>query len=255
MKKITVIFGGTVGLYQGYFKIFEAIEKEFNCIIRRISPFKFSGKIGNIKIDFEFCINPIKDKNYFASKKYLETSRWKELVPPSANDVVKKIKSDYVLFFGICGAFKGKKNQIYIPEEFKEIFFKETSIKYKHIMKITPKNKITIKNILANKVKGIKSKVITSNMTLTHKNIEKESKDHLIALANILIKHGDLVDKEMYQIAKYFNNKIPLGIMVMSSDILTVKKHMLEDKTFNLNIETFNKSCIEALKTIIEKDV
>lgn len=248
MKKITVIFGGAIGLYNDYFRIFDAIEHYFKCIVRRVSAYKFDCKINNTKIEFRFCYNPTRDKNYYNNKKFLE-SMYRDLIPLPADELAKKIKNtDKVLFFGICGSFKGKISEIHTPEEFHEIFFNEVYIKHKEILKIKPMNKIEIKNILSEKIKGKKSKSITSNVTLTPNTIEKKDKAYLIILGEKLAKKGDIVDKESYQIAKYFKNKIPLGMMLMTSDILTIKKYMLTAKIFNPNKKKFNKNCIKAIK-------
>ena len=166
MKKITVIFGGSVGLYSGYFRIFDEIEKQLSCSVRRDSPYSFSTKIKDTRIEFKFCICPTRDKAYYSSKKYLETT-WKEVVPVPADELVKKIKSDKVLFLGICGSFKGKMGEISFPEEFHEILFEDVYIKHKEILKIKPMNKVAIKNILKEESDGKKKAVVTSNITLT----------------------------------------------------------------------------------------
>jgi hypothetical protein len=248
-KKITLIFGGTVGLYTGYFRVFDAIEKQFGCEFRRILPDKVTGKIGEYEVECLFCITPVRDINYYASKKYNET-RWKEVVPKPAEEIVKEVNSDKVLFFGICGAFKGKKNEIYLPQEFHEILFKETYIKHEEILKIKPLNKIIFDNFLTNKINGKNTRAVTSNITLTYNCIEDRNKDYLIEMAKILLKDADIVDKEMYQIVKGLSKK-KLGLMVMSSDVLSIKKHMLEYKNFDLDKKKFNKSVIDSIKVIL----
>jgi hypothetical protein len=250
MEKLTLIFGGTVGLYTGYFRVFDAIEKKFRCEFRRVLPDKITGKIKDVEVECLFCINPVKDINYDAAKKFHEI-RYKDVVPKPAEEVVKKVNSDWVLFFGLCGAFKGKKNEIYLPQEFHELIFKEVYVKHKEILKIKPLNKIRLENLLINKIDGEDAKAITSNVTLTYTNMENRSKENLIKIAKILSRTADIVDKETYQIAKHLNKK-KLGIMLMSSDILSVKKHMLEDKTFDLDKEKFNNKVTEAIKYFLK---
>lgn len=249
MKKLVVIFGGTIGVYLGYFKIFHEIEKKFNCKIRRTGVNSLSCRVEDVEIDFKFCLNPIRDKNYLSLKKFLEEGYLKEVTPLPANELVKKIKNtDGILFFGLCGTFKGRKGDIYFPEEFKEVFF-NTYIKHEEISKIKPFNRIKIKNFLAKKIKGKKTRVVTSNLTLMHESMENKCKDNLVILGKILSKHGDVVEKESYQIVKSFKNKIPLGLMLMSSDVLTMKKYIFKTGyDFNPNKKRFNKYCIQSLK-------
>ncbi len=252
MKKLIVIFGGAVGLYQGYFNIFHEIEKHFKCIIRRNTPFKFSCKIKEKLIEFRFCYGPTRDKNYYNAKKFLET-KFKELVPPPADELSKKLKNaEKTLLLGICGAFKGKKGTIHIPKEFKEIFFSDVYIKHKEILKIKPFNKITIDNFLSNKLKGSKSSLVTSNISLVPDNVEDRKKEYLISLAEKLSKQGDIVDKESYQIVKYLKNK-SLGIMFMTSDLLSVKKHMMTLEGFSPDKKKFVENTIKAIKIALEK--
>lgn len=253
MKKITVIFGGTLDWYLRYFEVFRTIEKKFNCIIRRNGINSLSCKIEDIKFDFLFCLHPIRDENYLSLKKSKEESGWKEIVCLPADELVKKIKnSNMILFFGLCGGFKGKKNDIYFPEKFSEVFFKR-QIKKTGISKIKPFNQIKIHNFLTGKLKGKKSKIVTSNLTLMPESIEDKCKASLIRLTNIFLKYGDLVDKEGYQVAKYFNGKVPLGFMFMASDVLTVKKDMMKPKNFNPNKNKFNQTCVKCLKIALNE--
>jgi hypothetical protein len=253
MKKITVIFGGSVGLYHGYFRIFDLMENEFKCKLRRNAPAKFTTKINNIIIEFTFCYNPRRDKNYYASRKIIQ-EKFKDIAPKPAEEFVKTIKNtNMVLFFGLCGAFNGNKGTIYCPKEFREVFFEDKIIKHKEIFLVEPKNPVKIKNILLNHIKSKPTRIVTSNVTLTHGNIENESKEHLIILANNLSKSGDAVDKESYQVAKHFNGKLPIGVMLMSSDVLSIKKHMLTYNNFKPDVKKFNKACFNSLDFAINR--
>ena len=140
-KRIAIIFGGSFGIYSGVFK---EIDKKFDCKIMRTSPFRLKVRINKIEVKFYICNSPIRDKNYHLQKRWLQSSQWKELMPPPANEVVKAVdKPQIVLFFGYCGTFKGKKS-VYAPETFKEIFFKEKSIMDIDELNMTTKNKIKI---------------------------------------------------------------------------------------------------------------
>src|SRR3989344_2559547 len=105
-KKVAIIFGGGFGLYSGVFK---EIDKKFNCKIMRTSPFRLKVKIKNVEVKFYICNSPVRDENYYFQKKWLQSSQWKELMPPPANEVVNVVGNPkIVLFFGYCGTFKGK---------------------------------------------------------------------------------------------------------------------------------------------------
>ncbi|MEK6926477.1 MAG: hypothetical protein AABW50_04330 [Nanoarchaeota archaeon] len=252
MKKLTIIYGGSVGLYQGYFRVFNEIEKSLGCIIKRVSYFKFITKINNTKVEFLFSDMPTKGKNYYLNKKYLAT-RWKELIPPPADEVATRIKNtDAVLFLGLCGGFHGKKGDIHTPEEFNELLFKKTRISHKKDFKINPKTKIKLQNFLLSKIKAKKSRVVTSNMALTPDNAVNKDEEIIIKLAQILRDHTEVVEMETYPIVKILGHKFPLGIMLMTSDLVHVKKHMMRHGKFTPHKNIFNKNCIRAIKIALE---
>jgi len=250
-KNLYVIFGGSVSHYHDWLRVTYEIEKKLRIKLKRTKAEEFKGKRDGINIVIKFCWNPIRDKNYYEMKKYEEIEH-KAIVAIPANELVKKIKNpNAVLFLGLCGGFKGKKDEIYIPEEFKEILFKEKFVKNHEILTAKPLNKIKTKNFLKNKIKGKGAKVITSNLTLMPKNMEDESEESLIKLTNTLLKSGDVVEKESYQIVKKFNKKCPIGIVLIASDILTIKKHMLRPHKFNPNRENIKKTFSNSIKEMI----
>lgn len=251
MKKIiTIIFGGTFGLYH---HVFNEIEKKLNCKIMRKSVYFLTTKIKSAEINFYICNSPVRDRNYYFQKKYLQSSQWKELIPPPANEIANKIKkSDTILFFGYCGTFKGKKS-VYVPGVFKEIFFNKSKIMDVDELKMKVENEIKTQNILKTVINGEDAKVITSNLTLAPYHAKPESKDKIIRIANILSNFGDVVEKETYQIVKHFNNKIPLGIYLQSSDVLTNKRHMLSHKGMETDKNKFNKNVIKSIKFALGK--
>jgi len=255
MEKLTIILGGPVGIYQYNLKFFDAFEKKFKCKIMRNSEFSFSTKIKKTKVEFLFCFNPKRDKNYNLLKKYLAIEQ-KELMPPPSEVLAKRIKgNDPVLFFGLCGGFKGKIDQVYLPTQFKELNFGEDIIRHKVIEKLKPRKPITRKNILVGKIKGKKARIVTTNLTLAPKNVEKESMNHVRIMANKLLKHADAVEKETYQIAKNIDKKTPLGLLVVASDVLHKEKYMLnlKLKRFKLNKDLFNHACHQAIEMVMEK--
>ncbi|MBU2576189.1 MAG: hypothetical protein KKF50_00525 [Nanoarchaeota archaeon] len=250
MNKLTIIFGGFVDLYRSYFNVFNEVEKEFGIKIRRKSPYLFSGKLGKILIEFRFCFHPIRDENYKVNKKYQEEGLGKELVPDSAEDLVKKINSEAVIFAGLCGVFKGKKNQIFIPEKFSEILFDSIFIKKTSKIKLT--KTFSRKNFL--KKLGKTSHAITSNVTLSPVCIEGNSSELLIKIGKELSKEADHVDKEVYSIAKGLKKNVLFGAFLLSSDIITVRKHMIDKIIFAPNKNLFNKTLIKSIKTMVKDD-
>lgn len=232
VKKLTIIFGGGVDFYHKQLNVFNIIEKVNGWKFKRIAPEKLIANVDNIKIEVRFCWNPIRDKIYEDFKSYIQTEL-KDILAVPASELVEKIKNtDGILFLGMCGAFKGKKNHIYLPNKFKELIFKDSIIKHKHILKIKPKNLISTENFLIGKTLGKESRAVTSNLTLCDKNAEDKSRELIAKLGKILVKHGDFVEKESYQIAKKFKNIYPLGFMIIASDVVSIKKHQMHGKQF-----------------------
>ncbi|MBU4000564.1 hypothetical protein KKG29_05360, partial [Patescibacteria group bacterium] len=241
--------GGSVRLYLNYIMLFSTIEKRFNCKIKKKNNFEFQTTFNNNKIQILFAKNPTRDNIYIKYKNYLEKNRI-ELLPPPGDEVAKKIKnSDVVLFFGLCGGFKGRKGDIYLPEKLLEISLNSHYLKKEYISHINAINQIKINNIFIGKINGKKSKIITSNVALCADSIEEE--ESLIELCRKLSDQGDIVDKESYSIAKNIKN-IPLGIMVMSSDLLYNKKTMLRNKRpFIIDTKKFNKFCLKCIESVL----
>jgi len=249
-KKLTIVLGGNVGFYLWSMGTFSAIEKNLNCKIKRISYFKFSTSIKGVMIEFRICYNPTKDNNY-KKRAELFALNEKEIIPPPSDEVAKKIKSRNILFLGLCGGLKGKKSEIFIPEEFNEIFFEDVYIKQEEILKIIPKNKIKIKNALKGEMSGKNAKVLTTNLTLMKDTIQDKKIEYLMMLGNNLSKNIDVVEKESYPIVKKFRN-VNIGVMLMSSDILTIKRNVMKTGKFNPNKDVFNKNCSKAIKEMLK---
>jgi hypothetical protein len=252
-KNFYIIFGGSVNHYHDWFRVTYEIEKKLKIKLRRTNAEEFRAKKGNLNIIIRFCWNPVRDKNYLNLKEYQETE-FKDIVAVPASELVKKLKNPAaVLFLGLCGGFKGDKSDVYVPEDFKEIIFEEKFIREKEILKIKPKNKIKIKNFMKGIVEGKPARVITSNLTLMPKNMENESEDILIKLTNHLLKNGDVVEKETYQIVKEFSKKCPLGVVLVASDVLTIKKHMLRPHKFKPNRAKLKNIFSNAVKEMEKK--
>jgi hypothetical protein len=253
MKKLTVILGGSVDFYQKHMNLLRLVEKKTRWKIKKINFERFSCKVNGIDIDILFCWNPIRDAAYYDLKKFAE-SKLKFAVHLPASELVKKIKNIHaVLFIGNCGAFQGKKEETYLPSMFNELLFKKLVVDEEIIKNLKPKGKINIKNILQGKIKGKESIAITSNLTLSPNNMLNHDKDLLIKAAKKLSKYGDMVEKESYQIVKAFKNKIPLGVIMISSDVLSIKKHMMDNKNFKPNKENFANTFIKSIKIMVNE--
>ncbi len=247
---ISIIFCGPVSLYN-YFQTFDVIEKYFNCKIKKINSNKFFCKINNTKINFYFCLNPTRDKNYTLLKQRKKTGHLKESIPLPADELVKQIsESKVVLSFGLCGAFKGKKSEIYLPVKFKKLLFNENYINSKEIKKIENSPKIKINNFLVNKITGRKSTDITSNLLFVP---EDEKDNGFFRIVKFLSKFGDVIEKENYPIVKFLKDKTQLGIMLFASDTLNRKSGTLKfGYDFKQNKNKFNYYCIKSIKTALQ---
>lgn len=247
-EKVAILIGSPYNILAKKSTLYNLIESKLNSKFKKISKYIYKIETENFLFNFYACYKPKRDKSYTSSKEYFKTKG--EDTPPSTKEVLKKIKNpDKVFLFGTCGSLNGKKNQIYLPNEFYNISFKETYIKQKEIDEISLDRKIECKNILLNKVKGLKSKVITSNVTFIQGRIQDESKEHTIKLAKIMGEHVNCVDMESYPIVKKFRNKSPIGIFLFSSDV--VGKH----KKMNFRLREFQKKVSDAIKKIDRKEI
>ncbi len=238
-----MIFGGNVEPYE---QTVRAILGELGITkLEKREAFNLSVRINDIELEFLWCYGPTKDKNYDASKEYF-LKTYKQLLPPPADEVVKLVKqTNVVLFFGLCGAFKGNVNEVYLPTEFSEINFQERMIKKEHIPKIIPKNKITCNNILLGKIKGKKSKQVTSNLTLSPALIaEPHPEEHVRTIAYNLLSFADAVDKESFEVVKALGAKFPIGIAVIASDVLEKNESMLTSVKEHWDREHFKQVCL-----------
>jgi len=252
MEKLVIIFGGTFALYNNHFEIFREIDKKFGNKVRRVNANKLITKIRGVVVEFLFCLNPTRDENYLFLKKSKEESGWKELVPLPSDELIKKINNpNVILLFGLCGGFQGNRGEYYIPNVFRKVFFKKV-VKKDELSKIKISSPIKIKNIFSNKIKTNYKKIITSNKTLLPDIIEKKDKNVLVDLAKIFSKYAQGVEKESYPIVKNFR-KSKLGVALMSSDIVSCKKRMMEGHHFTPNKKRFNNMVIKGIKIALEK--
>jgi len=249
--KLTIIIGGSIDFYHNYMNLFKLVEKKEGWAFRRINFERFVARVKNVDIDVRFCWNPTRDKAYEKLKRSAE-DKMKFIVHDPADELVKKIgKTDAVLFFGSCGAFLGKKGEVYVPQIFNELLFKKLIIDKALLKKLKPKGKISFNNHLRGKMVGKDCRVIISNLTLSPDNMKDKNKDLLIEVAKKLSDYGDVVEKESYQIVKGFKDKCPLGVVMVVSDVLSVKKHMMDQKHFKPNKNNLARVFIQSVKAML----
>ena len=218
-RRIAVLIGSPYNVLAKKGNLYRLIERKLNSKFKKVSKYVYKIETKENLFYFYACYKPKKDKSYISSKKHFE--KLGEQVPPPIQEVIKKIKNvDLLLILGTCGSLDSRKNQIYLPTEFYNISFKDTYIKKEDLKKIKVGKSIKCDNILLDKLKGKKSKVITSNITFIPDRMENNSKKDLKILVNKLNKKINCVDLESYYIVKKFSNKIPIGILLFSSDII-----------------------------------
>jgi hypothetical protein len=247
MKKIVVIFGGPVNLFEKRFKIFKYFEKKFKIKIKKVSSVKFVTVIENIKFEFLFSYCPKSDMAYLDSKKYIEQN-YNESVPLPTNELCAKIKkADIILFFGICGAFNGKIGEIYVPSVLREINYSGEMICIKDFNK-NPGREKTFKNELNGM--GKNARVITSNITLMPACVEGRREKIVLKFGKKLSKFGNVIDKESFQVVKNLAGKFKLGVGLVCSDVILEKKFLTPRHKFEFR-GAFNKFVVESAKKLL----
>jgi len=245
-QRIAVFIGSPYNILAKKGNLYKLIEEKTKSKFKKINRYVYKIESENSILYFYACYKPKKDKSYTSSKKYFNSKG--EDTPPPVEDTIKKVKNpDLILIFGTCGSLDGKKNQVYLPTEFYKVYFKETFIKHKEIDEIKLDKKINCDNFLTEKIKGIKAKTITSNVTFIPDRIQDGSKEHTLKLANILSKNINCVDMESYPIVRKFKNKIPMGIFLFSSDV--VGKHT----KMRFKLREFQKRVSNMIKLVDKK--
>jgi hypothetical protein len=250
--KLGVIIGSTVETYTKGMKFFEKFEKKFKCKIKKINNYNFKAKIGENEIDFLFCYKPYRNKNYLDSVK-----RWKEQgrkLPPPVTEVVKevnkKVRPDRVLVLSFYGGFKGRLNQVYLPEKVSKKFIKERNNVLSDFKKIECQ-KIKFNNFLIGKIKGKVSSHITTNMLFSGEKF-KGGAEELEKIARKLSKKYDSIDMEMYIIAKGIKKDLGFGVIGVASDVLTKKELHMEKGIVKQDLDLHIKYCFEAIEAMLK---
>jgi hypothetical protein len=249
-KKLIIVLGGSVDFYHNNLCLFRNVEKITGWKFERVSPDRFASEIDGVNIDIRFCWNPKRDIHYGWFKKFVQRDL-KMILSIPAEELIKKIKkTDGLLFLGHCGAFKGKKESIYLPNKFLSLDFKFPKVRRENL-DIVPESPVKIDNVLIDKMSGKKGTTITTNLALVPINMDNQNKDLLIDLTKNLMKYGDVVDKESYEIARGISKEVKFGCLMISSDVLTIKKHMMKEEGFKPDKDNFAKAFIDSVKVMV----
>ncbi len=249
MKKITVLIGCWVGQFVKEIKFFEHLEKKLKCKVVRKSKFVYETEINDNKITFQFCFGPDNDK-IWKERKEIRSKEGSSL-PPSIGHLVKKgIKADEIYYLGLCGVFKGKHYDVFLPNEFIKISFDKYTIHHGHLDKLEISKKIKHDNKLIGVIPGKKCSVVTSNQVLSLKYVKNRSHELLKALSKKLKTHADVVEMENYEIVKNFGNKHNIGILLFGTDKPANKEKKSKTEPRRTNWIKFNKVGIEMIRKI-----
>lgn len=245
--KLNVIIGSTIETYTQGLKFFEKIENKFKCKVTQKNYYTFETKIKNTNIEFLFAYKPKKNKDYLNSVK-----KWKERgrkLPPPVEEIIKKVKGDKVLFLSFYGAFTGELNEVYLPISITEKFIKKKNNDIKDFKNV--KKGIEFDNILLGKIKGKKSNHITTNRLFSQEKF-KNGTFELVKIAKLLSKKYDTIDMELSILVKKLKDKLPIGAIGTTSDVLDKKDLHMEQNVVKNNWDLHTKICLEAIWVLIK---
>ncbi len=243
IKKIAVLVGSIKRVFEDGGHLKDIIEKELKTEIIK-SKGTYWAKLKDKEFLFYSCYCTSRSKFYVSSVKYIKR-KFGFNPPEPLDEVMEKIPSvDLILFFGTCGAISGEKNEIYLPEKFYKLNLRSEWITEKTIEKINPNSPLKCNNYLSKLAEGKQAKVLTSNLSFVKSNTVNGDMNILNNLSKKLKPLIDCVEKESYYLVRKYKNKIPLGIFLMSSDV--VGKH----KTMTFQLRIFQKSISKILKKL-----
>ncbi len=246
MRKVSLIFGHPKNIVIKKLKLFDEIEKNLGTTIIQISKFRYVFNYQNILFEIRFCYNPKKDASYLDSKKYIKQN-FDDDVPESARDLIKRIKTKFIIFFGICGSTKTNSNvgDVFIPISTRRLYFKGKVITKREILSLKPSNIIKINNILKNRISGKTANDLTTNITAFSDNLRDVT---LEEYENRIRSYADIVQKELYEIVRGIKNKkVSFGAILICSD--TPKEKLKPKHNFKFK-EKYSETLIETIKLV-----
>jgi len=244
---LSIVIGSTVETYKNLLKFFDKVEKKFKCKVKKKNYYTYETTIKNEKVEFLFAFKPFKNKDY--EKSVLKWKARGRKLPPPIEETVKKVRGNRVLFLSFYGAFTGKLNQVYLPISVTPKFIKKRNNKLEDFKNL--KGKIEFDNLLVGKVKGKKSNHITTNTLFTQEKFEGGA-DGLVKLAKFLAKKYDSIDMELYVLVKALKDKLSIGAMGVSSDILDKKHLHMEYNVVKQDTKYHVESCLKAIEVMLD---
>jgi len=222
----------------------------------------YIGQAEDIEIRICFCWDPLRDNFYNFFGNQYKSEYPTHTIPLPSYELVKNITdANAVLFLGLCGSFKDKIGELFLPDNFYLGCFKDDKVNDKNwkdgtvidsddIENIKLNNKIHLNNYLSDKDSN-EINVITTNLTVIPKHVKKE----VVSLFyNKLKSKINIVEKESYFIVEHFKKyKIPIGVGICSSDGLADPNNMMHNGTHSFPLKEMNEKLPLAAKLMFEK--
>ena len=253
VSSVALVIGGTEQLYLNErANLLHAIEEAFGCKLRGEGPFRYQTHIGGSTLTVYFALNPTRDANYEAYRRYAMSQLGHDLPPPACEvGMYAFSKAKCVLFCGLCGGLRGRVGDVHIPRRFCSLSFASSYLDASDIRNARPTDGVEIDNILAGIFPIAASRAITSNLTLAPEFL-KGGVAALRDFATYLRSFGDVIDKESYQIAVLARRR-PTGILLMTSDIVADPTLMLRNgKPLRFDLRRFCDHVIMALRGVAD---
>ena len=202
----------------------------------------------NNLFEIRFCYNPKKDASYLDSKKYIKQN-FDDDAPEPARHLIKRIKTKFIIFFGICGSTKTNSNvgDVFIPISTRRLYFRGKFITKKEILSLKPSSIIKINNILKNKISGKTANDLTTNITAFPDNLRDLTPGEY---ENYIRSYADIVQKELYEIVKGIKNKkVSFGAILICSD--TPKEKLKPKHNFKFK-KKYSETLIKTIKFVAD---
>lgn len=238
-----MIFGHPKNIVLNRLKLFDFLQKKLKVKIVKKSDFVYYFEYGTKSFEVRFCYNPRMDEASFSSKRYIK-KHFKENTPLSARELIGKIKSNTVIFFGTCGSLKGnlKRGDILLPVTTRSIYFRGGNITKDQLSETKPTKPIKIKNFLFRKIKAYVVNDVTTNIIAFPSNLKGLKKDEYV---DFVKKYGDVIQKELYEIANHVKVGTKIGAILICSD--TPSQKLSPKSNFNFK-KPYQNTLLEVIR-------
>ncbi|MDO8509379.1 MAG: hypothetical protein Q7S27_06895 [Nanoarchaeota archaeon] len=225
-------------------RLFDLIEDKLSTEIIKLDEFSYKTIIDDKEIIIQFCFGS--EENEFRK---IREEHWKEKLPPSIESISNRdSKFKEVYYVGFCGLINGKVNEIYLPNQFKKVNFKDYWITPRTKFKIS--RKIERNNILSSKMKGKICTGLTSNQVLLLKYMKDRNPETLRLLGEKLSEQADIIEMEGYGVMKYFSGNCPIGLAYLGTDSPIRKEYILGQEMAKVNWDKFKRMTLNLLKKL-----